>query len=73
MSTALQSALPQSVPPKLTASAEDEKPLHLKTWREAGEYFKKHLTPVRFGPKGQPIYSGADIDALNVILPEELD
>jgi hypothetical protein len=48
------------------------KRVHLKSWREAGAYFKKHLIPVRHGPKGQPIYSRADIDALDVILPEEL-
>ena len=55
-----------------TTTPRDKKPVRLKTWREAGAYFKKHLIPVRYGPKGQPIYSGADIDALNVILPEEL-
>lgn len=47
------------------------KPIHLKTWNEAAEYFKKRLTPVEYGPNGQPIYEQAEIEALNVILPED--
>ena len=46
--------------------------VRLKTWAEARAYFKKHLKPVDYSPKGHPIYSKADIEALNVILPEEL-
>jgi len=45
--------------------------LRLKTWSEAQAYFKEHLTPVRYGPKGQPLYDLKEIEALNVELPEE--
>ncbi len=57
-----------------TVEATHETPpprLQLRTWREAEEYFKQHLTPSQYGPKGQPIYNMEDIEALNVGLPEE--
>jgi len=44
-------------------------PIVFITWDEAMAYFAVHLKPVAFGPKGQPIYSRKDMDALNVRLP----
>ena len=66
MATALRQRKDSSKTP-----VEKIKRLHLKTWSEAQAYFKKHLTPIRHGPKGQPLYALEDIEALNVILPEE--
>lgn len=52
--------------------APDEAPLLLKTGQEVREYLAAHLTPVRYGPKGQPIYAHEDLAKLNVIFyPEE--
>ncbi len=58
-----------SAPP---SGAPKEKPICLKTRREAREYLAKHLKPVGFGPKGQPLYAKKDIDSLNIILPEDI-
>ena len=44
----------------------------LRSWDEAKAYFAEHLTPVAYGPKGQPIYSHTDIQNLNVELPEDI-
>lgn len=50
------------------AKAENaEPPLLLKSGKEVREYLAAHLTPVRRGPKGQPIYAQKDIEKLNVI------
>lgn len=57
---------------KRVKPADDGSPLRLKTRAEARDYLKKHLTPVEYGPKGQPIYALEDIQALNVIFPEDL-
>ena len=46
-------------------------PLRLKNTEEVREFLAKHLTPVRWGPKGQPIYAHKDLAALNVIFPED--
>ena len=46
-------------------------PLRLKTTEEVREYLARHLTPVRLGPKGQPIYALEDLASLNVIFPED--
>ena len=46
-------------------------PLRLKTLDEASAYLAKHLTPVGHNPRGYPIYAKKDIDALNIILPED--
>ncbi len=43
-------------------------PVYLRTREEVRTYLAAHLKPVRFGPKGQPIYSHEDIEKLNVIL-----
>ncbi len=55
---------------KASKSKSGEGPVHLKTWDEVDAYYKKHLKPIRLGPKGQPIYRHEDVMALNVILPD---
>ena len=45
-------------------------PVVCKTWAEADAIIRKYLKPVRFGPKGQPIYDHAEVTKL-VILPVE--
>jgi len=47
-------------------------PIRLKTRQEERDYLAKHLKPVGYGPKGQPLYAKEDIDALNIILPDDL-
>jgi hypothetical protein len=47
-------------------------PLRLETREQAREYLRTHLTPIEYGPKGQPIYALADLQALNVIFPDDL-
>lgn len=42
-------------------------PVLLKTPAEVREYLAKHLKPVRYGPKGQPIYSHEERMKLNAI------
>jgi len=42
-------------------------PAQLKTWQEYSAYLAKHLKPVRFGPKEQPIYDAEQIATLNII------
>ena len=49
----------------------DAPPVRLKTRAEVREYLAKHLTPVRRGPKGQPIYAQKDLESLNVLFPED--
>lgn len=49
----------------------EEKPLRFKTLDEASAYLAKHLTPVGHNPRGYPVYAKKDIDALNIILPED--
>ncbi len=44
----------------------EKPPVELKTREEVRTYLAAHLTPVRFGPKGQPIYAHEDIVKLNV-------
>ena len=56
---------PQAPPAK---AVHVEPPLLLRTGKEVREYLAAHLTPVRYGPKGQPIYAQKDIEKLNVIL-----
>jgi hypothetical protein len=45
--------------------------LKLNTWDEFDTYLKKHLKPIKFGPKGQPIYSYDDMLKLDIIWPDE--
>ncbi|MCY3022550.1 MAG: hypothetical protein NTW87_26520 [Planctomycetota bacterium] len=58
---------PNSSRRRPTEAAGDGPPLLLKTGKEVREYLAAHLTPVRRGPKGQPIYAQKDIEKLNVI------
>jgi hypothetical protein len=53
------------------ANATDGPPVRLKSWSELEEDLAKHLKPVRRGPKGQPIYAQKDLEALNIILPDQ--
>jgi hypothetical protein len=45
----------------------------LKNWDEVEEYMAKHLKPVGFGPKGQPIYDYAEAAKLNIHYPDDPD
>ena len=54
---------------KAKSNAKSEPPMAFKTWDEAMAYFAIHLKPIAIGPKGQPIYSRKDMDALNIQLP----
>lgn len=44
----------------------EKHPSELRTREQVRAYLAAHLTPVRFGPKGQPIYAHEDIEKLNV-------
>jgi hypothetical protein len=70
----LASATSTEQPPSGTCQG-DPPLISVKTWQDAKELFAKHLTPVRFTPKGWPVYSQADIDALvsklKLRLPED--
>ena len=50
----------------------EPEPVRLKTRQEERDYLAKHLKPVGYGPRGQPLFAKEDIDALNVILPDDL-
>jgi hypothetical protein len=45
-----------------------EPPILLHTDAQVREYLAAHLTPVRYGPKGQPIYALKDRERLNIII-----
>jgi hypothetical protein len=45
-------------------------PIACKTWQEAEEIKRRYLKPVRFGPKGQPIYDHDEV-ARYVVFPAE--
>jgi len=45
-------------------------PVVCKSWDEAARILERYLKPVRYGPKGQPIYSHKEASKL-VILPAE--
>jgi len=66
MSTTTKKPSPSRRKPANIANVEP--PLLLRTEKEVQEYLAAHLTPVRRGPKGQPIYSQKDIEKLNVRL-----
>jgi uncharacterized OB-fold protein len=66
--------MPTTIKSAKRASAKhpgDGEPVRLKTREEVSTYLAKHLKPVRFGPKGQPIYALKDIENLNVLFPED--
>ena len=50
--------------------------VRIKSWDEVDEIFAKHLTPVKYSPKGWPICALRDIDALcdklHIRLPEDI-
>ena len=71
MPTTLKSVEPKSASMTMKSGIRKRKAIHLKTWLEAEKYFKDHLKPIGYSPKGQPIYAHDDIAALNVILPED--
>ena len=58
--------------PKQRPMPLESEPLRLTTRKAEREYLALHLKPVGYGPKGQPLYAKEDIDALNVILPDDL-
>ena len=66
MSTLMQKPNPSKARTKKQISP----PLRLKTTEEVRVYLASHLTPVSFGPKGQPIYAHKDLAKLNVIFPD---
>ena len=45
-------------------------PVACKTWNEVDEIVRKYLKPVRFGPKGQPIYEYAEVTKLVIFPPD---
>jgi len=45
-------------------------PIACKTWAEVEEIKKQYLKPVRFGPKGQPIYDHDEV-ARYIIFPKD--
>lgn len=45
-------------------------PVACKTWQEVEEVKRQYLKPVRFGPKGQPIYDYEEVSRY-VIFPKE--
>lgn len=44
-------------------------PVKCKTWKEVHDIQEKYLKPVRYGPKGQPIYNWNELAKL-VIFPD---
>ena len=52
-------------------AADDSPPVRLKTRAEVRAYLAAHVKPVRYGPKGQPIYALADIAKLNVLFRDD--
>ena len=59
---------PNSSRRKPAKAAGDGPPVRLHTSAEVRAYLAAHLTPVRYGPKGQPIYAQKDIEKLNVVI-----
>ena len=55
---------------KPSASGASSKPVVLKDWDEMAAYKAKHLKPVTYGPKGQPIYDHEQVKALNIRLAD---
>jgi len=45
--------------------------IKMKTWEEMDAYIKARLKPMRFGPKGQPIYNYDELIALDIIWPDD--
>lgn len=62
----------QTAPVLAHVESPEPEPVRLKTRQEERDYLALHLKPVGYGPKGQPLYAKDDIDALNIILPDDL-
>ena len=60
--------IPHDTKPGPDANVTTCPPLALNTDEEVSAYLAAHLTPIRYGPKGQPIYAHEDIAKLNVRL-----
>lgn len=43
----------------------------LKTRRAAVAYISKHVSPIAFGPKGQPIYAYEELEKLDIVYPDQ--
>ena len=54
--------------PSALPDAQVQFPVACKTWAEVDEIKRKYLKPIRFGPKGQPIYDHDEV-ARHVIFP----
>ena len=54
-----------------TKATAAEPPVRLKTDEEVKAYLAQHLKPVRYGPKGQPIYAHEDLAKLNVLFRDD--
>ena len=67
----MSAVMQKSNDPKLCADESNSEPVRLKTRAEVRAYLAKHLTPVRYGPKGQPFYAQKDLESLNVIFPDD--
>ena len=57
--------------PRQVKTASDGPRLNLKTDEDVKAYLEAHLKPVRYGPKGQPIYAHEDLVKLNVLFRGE--
>ena len=49
------------------------KPLRMKSWKEAREYIRTHLTPAGYTPAGRPYFDESEILKLNILLPDEYE
>ena len=54
--------------PRAAKASAKAPPVLLHTDEEIDAYLAAHLTPVRYGPKGQPIYAYEDHAKLNIII-----
>lgn len=60
-----------SAKPRAAKTAVKGSPLNLITDEEVKAYLSANLTPVHYGPKGQPIYAHEDLVNLNVLFRGE--
>ncbi|HEY3322772.1 MAG TPA: hypothetical protein VGP72_20120 [Planctomycetota bacterium] len=62
------------MPTKTSAARRSPKhrrfPVRCKTWAQVEEIQRQYLKPVRYGPKGQPIYDFEEV-ARYVIFPQD--
>ncbi len=63
--------MPASAGKKPNRATKEKLPIRCKTWREVEELREKFgIKPVRYGPKGQPIWDLAEVEKY-IILPTE--